>query len=313
MTAETATSTIAVGFDGSPQSHDALALGADLARATRSRLAAVVVFPTDFLVDLNLDEFQDVLRREADEKLDDVPAEVLAGAGVDLHTTVSRTDARGLHDAAEELGADMLVVGSSHRGGAGRVLLGSVGTRLLHGAPCAVAVAPSGYASLDSRDLRVILAAFDGSPESREAVARAADLAAAANATLRIVAVAGAASVGSAVAIAWATYDTMLADEKAFLERELDSLLAELPPELHADAHVVTGNPAIRILEEAEKGVDLLVAGSRGYGAVRRVMLGSVSAELLRTAPCAVLVAPRGSTEEQPPAAVAVGDVGATS
>jgi nucleotide-binding universal stress UspA family protein len=311
MTSETTATTIVVGFDGSPQSHDALALGADLARATRSRLVAVVVYPTDFLVDLNLDEFQEMLRREAEQKLGDVPAAVLSGVEVALHAAVSRTDARGLHDAVEKLAADMLVVGSSHRSGAGRVLLGSVGTRLLHGAPCAVAVAPSGYASSESRNLRVIVAAFDGSRESRTAVARAAQLAAAANATLRIVAVAGAASVGSAVAIAWATYDTMLADEKAFLERELDSLLAELPPELHADARVLTGNPAIRIHEEAEKGADLLVAGSRGYGAIRRVMLGSVSAELLRTAPCAVLVTPRGSEAETRPLEPAVAETAA--
>ena len=47
--------------------------------------------------------------------------------------------------------------------------------------------------------------------------------------------------------------------------------------------------------ELALQGVDLdlLVVGSRGYGPLRRTLVGSVSDELVRTAPCPVLV-PRG-------------------
>ncbi|HSS43092.1 MAG TPA: universal stress protein [Solirubrobacterales bacterium] len=42
-----------------------------------------------------------------------------------------------------------------------------------------------------------------------------------------------------------------------------------------------------------EAGADLLVAGSRNYGPVRRVLLGSVSTQLMHRAPCPVLVVPR--------------------
>ena len=44
----------------------------------------------------------------------------------------------------------------------------------------------------------------------------------------------------------------------------------------------------------ADRAVDLLVCGSRGYGPVRRVLLGTVSAALLRQASVPVLVTPRG-------------------
>jgi nucleotide-binding universal stress UspA family protein len=303
ITSETGTRTVAVGFDGSAQSRDALALAGDLARMADARLAVVVVYPFDFLVDLDLVENQRTLRRDAEAKLGEVPLSLLDDLDFELHTAVSRSDARGLHDTAEKLGADVLVVGSSHHGGLGRVLLGSVGTRLLHGAPCAVAVAPSGYAGSERRDVHVVAAAYDGSRESRAAVIEAAGLAAAANGTLRIVAVAGGADVGAAVAIAWSVYDTVLADQRALLEKEVDALLAELPSELHADGRVLTGHPATVILEEAAKGVDLLVVGSRGYGALRRVMLGSVSAQVLGSAPCPVLVTPRGTDENRRPAA----------
>ena len=40
----------------------------------------------------------------------------------------------------------ILVLGSSHRGPVGRTLAGSVGESLMHGAPCAIAIAPRGYA-----------------------------------------------------------------------------------------------------------------------------------------------------------------------
>jgi nucleotide-binding universal stress UspA family protein len=42
-----------------------------------------------------------------------------------------------------------------------------------------------------------------------------------------------------------------------------------------------------------ERGVDLLVCGSRGYSPVRRVLLGTVSSVLLRQASVPVLVVPR--------------------
>ena len=43
----------------------------------------------------------------------------------------------------------------------------------------------------------------------------------------------------------------------------------------------------------ADGGYDLVVVGSRRLGAVSRLALGSVSGELVRRAPCPVLVAPK--------------------
>jgi nucleotide-binding universal stress UspA family protein len=43
----------------------------------------------------------------------------------------------------------------------------------------------------------------------------------------------------------------------------------------------------------AERDVDLLVCGSRGYGPVRRVLLGTVSSALVRQASVPTLVVPR--------------------
>jgi nucleotide-binding universal stress UspA family protein len=54
------------------------------------------------------------------------------------------------------------------------------------------------------------------------------------------------------------------------------------------------GMPA-HAIAEAAADFDLLVVGSRGYGPLRRTLLGSVSAKLMRSTPCAALVLPRGA------------------
>ena len=50
------------------------------------------------------------------------------------------------------------------------------------------------------------------------------------------------------------------------------------------------------LLKQADEGVDLMVMGSRGYGAVKGVLLGSVSMQLMRACPCPLYVVPRGAT-----------------
>jgi nucleotide-binding universal stress UspA family protein len=54
----------------------------------------------------------------------------------------------------------------------------------------------------------------------------------------------------------------------------------------------VLGRPASAIIEAATSfGADLIVVGSRGYGTIERMVLGSVSAEVVDHAPCPVLFA----------------------
>jgi nucleotide-binding universal stress UspA family protein len=54
------------------------------------------------------------------------------------------------------------------------------------------------------------------------------------------------------------------------------------------------GNPAQELATQGAE-LDLLVIGSRSYGPLRRVLLGSVAGELIELAPCPVIVLPRAS------------------
>jgi nucleotide-binding universal stress UspA family protein len=57
------------------------------------------------------------------------------------------------------------------------------------------------------------------------------------------------------------------------------------------------GRPASRIVEEADRmPADLIVLGARGHGALERVLIGSVSSEVVDRARCPVLVARGGQT-----------------
>ena len=64
-----------------------------------------------------------------------------------------------------------------------------------------------------------------------------------------------------------------------------------------ATALLVQGDPAERIVAEGEKlGADLIVLGSRGHGPTYEFLVGSVAHDVLRHAPCPVLVVPVPAT-----------------
>jgi nucleotide-binding universal stress UspA family protein len=74
--------------------------------------------------------------------------------------------------------------------------------------------------------------------------------------------------------------------------RPFDELVAgwqEKHPELHISAEAVVAHPAAALVE-ASKEAQLLVVGTRGRGAVRGMLLGSVSQHLLRHSACTVAV-----------------------
>jgi len=74
--------------------------------------------------------------------------------------------------------------------------------------------------------------------------------------------------------------------------RQTERLLSdEDRRELRAKASTVTSNnPAAEIVEYARtNGVDLIVMGTHGRGAIAHLLMGSVAERVVRTAPCPVL------------------------
>jgi nucleotide-binding universal stress UspA family protein len=285
-----------VGWDGGAPSRDALALALLLARECGFRMRVVHCHPghAGYAVTAGLAE---EIVADARKKLDDVPQEALdAGATTGLVSALSASE--GLQAEAERTGVDMIVVGSTHRGALGRLVPGAVAENLLHGAPCAVTVAPAGYADRDAGSIRMIAVAFDGSDESRAAVDEAVRLAQAARTGLKIIAVAPRTPFGWGAAAY--SYEELHNADREHRREELAELAESLPADVRPDARLRDGDPAAEIVAECETGVDLLIVGSRGYGAVRRAMLGSVSTSVARDASCPVMVVPRAARHAGP-------------
>jgi nucleotide-binding universal stress UspA family protein len=119
------------------------------------------------------------------EPLDHLRRE-LAGQGtkVEIRAIAASSTARALHETAEQIGAGLVVVGSAGGGDRGIVRTGSTAARLLHGAPCPVAVVPQSWEP--GAGLNTIGVAFVDTPEGHEALDGAVALARAAGAKLRV-------------------------------------------------------------------------------------------------------------------------------
>jgi nucleotide-binding universal stress UspA family protein len=78
------------------------------------------------------------------------------------------------------------------------------------------------------------------------------------------------------------------------LREQLDAAVSALEPGVEAGAELIDGSAA-HVLRERSGELDLLVLGSRGYGPLRAVLLGSVSSVLVRSAESPVVVVPRDS------------------
>jgi nucleotide-binding universal stress UspA family protein len=183
---------------------------------------------------------------------------------------------------------DLAVMGTHGRTGFRRILLGSVTEKVVRHAPCSV-LAVRGRDGTD--DFRHVLCPIDFSDSSRPAVALAAELAArdGLGITLLHVLQLAAGYPGDPATLAFV----------AELDRDATRLLGEWAAALRARVPVpvatrlLVGSPAAQTLIalDSEVTFDLVVVGSHGRTGLDRVLLGSVAEQLVRHAPCPVLVA----------------------
>jgi nucleotide-binding universal stress UspA family protein len=269
---------IVVGVDCREGGRDALALATLLQSAGGGELVAVYACAPAPLL------HEDALARVENEL-------ARAGATGRALAVSDRSPSHALRTIAERDGAELIVIGSSHLAGAARVLAGDDAAATLHCAPCAVAVAPRGFADVP-RVLRRIGVGLDGSRESRLALALACRLAHQAGAHVsatRVMALPIPPWPTMAWDPEWTEYDGSTRQSE---QRVLAGVVAELDADVTPE--VLVGTPW-KELAARSADLDLLVVGARAYGPVRRALLGSTSTKLARHAACPLLVAPRGA------------------
>jgi nucleotide-binding universal stress UspA family protein len=290
----TTSPTIIVAARSAERGRDALALGASLAGLLDARVLLVGVHLAPLGAGAGLSDV--TVREELMHELEQLRAGAPAGVAVDTQVVGATSIVRGLHEVAEAVAALALVVGASHLGHATRVLRGDIARQAFHSAPCAVAIAPEGFAQRDAerREQRRVGVAFDATPESEDALRTAIGLARRVGGRLHLVSVLDRPYV-------YVSPPEIDADGRAHYLHDLhgevrDRLAAArsaVPSDLPVTTELVEGS-AVAELADATGDLDLLVMGSRGYGPVNRVLLGSVAAGVADRARCPVLVLPRG-------------------
>ncbi len=190
-------------------------------------------------------------------------------------------------------GAELLVVGGRGRGALRSALLGSVALHCVTHAACPVVVVRPD-AEPAGRPRRVVVG-VDGSAGSFEAVVASIEEAARLGAAVEAVSSYQVADhwtdLGSVVVPSVEVIRTRLGD---LAREQVDAALAEVSrrgiapvPEIRIE--VLEGPPG-EVLVGRALGADLLVVGSRGRGAFRALLLGSIALHCVVHAPCPVLV-----------------------
>jgi nucleotide-binding universal stress UspA family protein len=286
--------TIVVGVDPKRDDVAPLELASLLARVTGAPVVAVAAYPQHEIPSrISYIGYDEMMREQAES--------ALGRAGEHLPEKArtlpvpSSSPGRMFDEIVEIEDAGVLVVGSTPKGRSGTVTAGSVAAHVLHGAGCPVALAPDGYHA--PSELRRIGVAFADTAEGRNALAAAGALAARTGARLEVV-----------TAIDPIDWSGIAVPPTEVLERDVErarvkaeaaaqTAARELVPGIDAGVEVVA-EPVVPALASRSSEWDLLVCGSRGYGPVRSVVLGSVSRGLTHTARCPMLVLTRGA---QPP------------
>jgi nucleotide-binding universal stress UspA family protein len=282
---------VLVGVDGSTYGRDAIALATRLggagAKLTFAHVRAGEFRPLHAVTPGLLEEEHNasvaLLERERAD----------AGVQAELVSVVAASPGSGLHRQAEEQGADLLVVGSCSRSVLGRAMLGDDTRGALNGAPCAVGIAARGYADHPAPIAKVGVA-YNGSPEAATALEKAREVAQPTRASvtaLEVVSIPSYAFTGVVAPAVGESIELMISEASA--------RLSELPG---VQGRAVYGLPGEELAAFSQE-VDLLVVGSRSYGPMRRLVLGSTSDYLERHARCSLLVLPRlahGEVASQP-------------
>lgn len=197
---------------------------------------------------------------------------------------------RTLTETAQQIAADLIVVGATGSGPFAAELLGSTADRVLRKAPCPVLIARDGLRVPPRR----VLAPVDLSTLSGDAfrcglhlLEQLAD-----RGEVQVQAV-YAHSLLDALAARQRTVGTPLPEIERSIAGELCRFVLENRTEapFSIETAVLPGEARTEILRElAEHPVDLLILGTHGRGGLDRLVLGSVASTVVRKAPCSVLV-----------------------
>ena len=304
-----------IAYDGSTSAATAVRAAASLFRNARASVvtvtsgpsvptgAAIPLLPT--MPPATVQQAIDELAAEAERQARETAAqgvEQASALGLDAEPVTVRSSGpawAALLDSAHRAGADVLVCGTRGRGAFARALLGSTSSSLLHHTDVPLLVVPDGGGTLDGP----VMAAYDGSAGARHAIETVGRL------------------LGGHAVIVVHSWEPMF--HRSLAARAISSGPVDDLREIVADLHAAVADSARETTEAGvavaraagldavgdtvesddgawravtaaarAHGAAVIAMGSRGLGAARSALLGSVSSGLVQSAELPVLVVP---------------------
>lgn len=224
------------------------------------------------------------VRRDLDAEVGKHPT----SGRVETHA-VQAPAAAGLLDVADEVGADLLVVGATRRGAIARTVLGTTAQRVARGASIPVLVIRR---EGTPRPRRILMTA-DLSEHSSAVQVRALEL-------IDRLGTEEDAEIRALMAIGYDIPISTPLDQSGLMKlarEQLDAFIEQLGARREiADRKVRRGDPVDEIVAEAAQWeADLVVVGTHGRRGPSRFLIGSVAEGVLRRVECNVLVIPRAA------------------
>jgi nucleotide-binding universal stress UspA family protein len=280
---------VLLATDGSEDARLAARAAASLAGNAGAELHVVHAWQSVPHPAIDTDYYEEGARRVLEEQMEFVSG---SGAAASEGHLVMGAPVDVILDLAEEIGAELIVMGGRGHGTLGRLLLGSVSEGVVHHATRPVLVMRGGKSAWPPQ--RVVVGE-DGSNAAKEAGEMAASIGALYGA--RGILVRAYLELPEADRVGRTLDPRVVNDALRRAERELHERAKELGSFSGASLKIgiAAGDPATAVLTEAGEGVGaatLIAVGSRGLGPVGRLRLGSVSTKVLRAAEGPVLVSP---------------------
>ena len=276
--------TVLVGIDEQTRGSDAIALAKRLVSPNGEITFAHIYPPVVSATNISGGSAVDAAKARA------LLQSAAAGSGVraQMRCAASVSVSDGLHNIALQIGADLLVLGSSTRTRLTRALLGNFTADTLATSDCTVAVAPQGYAE-HAHEIQRVGVAYDGSSPSEAALSLAQVLAQSRHAEL------------SAFKVVPPPHDGLMPRHRE-MAKAVNALRAgreQIEAHEGVEAHVGCGDP-VRQLAGYSKTVDILVAGARGAGFLARVLHPSTTEALTDVVSCPLLVVTKAARLHNP-------------
>ena len=262
---------VLVATDGSEYSSGAIRTGIAFAQSHGSHLIGLSIAlnnPEYSTLVPNLQEAADKRAREALESFN-----TATGGHAETTTREAPDPAQGIVAAAQELEADLIVMGRRGNRSLARMMVGDATAKVIGRAACPVLVAPRAARLWEKR----VLLATDGSSYSEAAAGAAGQLAKHSGLPVSVVSV-----------VTSSHSDARRRDAELAVDAAVQRLKSL---GLQVDGQVVEGRPDEAIARAAEAaGADLIVVGSHGRSGLTKILLGSVAERVIGQATCPVLV-----------------------